>query len=141
MDNVLGQGDRDLAHGRRWPGCGSRAVRVVSALALLLVTGWGGPGQSQSKRYDPDKDTCQVEAIRRAYQANLLPWADQPEVVLQRLRQLQAAMTLDTLRECQARELLSPTEAASLDAELGLKATAAASKDAPAEPAQSPTRP
>jgi hypothetical protein len=114
---------------------------VVSALALLLVTGWGRPGQSAPKRYDPDKDTCQVVAIRRAYQANLLPWADQPEVVLRRLRQLQAAMTLDTLRECQARGLLSPAEAASLDAELGLKATSGATKGVPPEPAQSPTRP
>jgi hypothetical protein len=101
---------------------------------------WGLPGQSEPKRYDPDKDTCQVEAIRRAYQANLLPWADQPEVVLQRLRQLQAAMTRDTLRECQAKGLLSPAEVASLEAELGMGATSDSTKTAP-EPSQPPTRP
>jgi len=143
MDNLVGKGACSLVHRRPLPCRGLRAARVGPALLLLLVGGglaWGLPGQSEPKRYDPDKDTCQVEAIRRAYQANLLPWADQPEVVLQRLRQLQAAMTGDTLRECQARGLLSPAEATSLEAELGLRATSDSTKAAP-EPSQSPTRP
>jgi hypothetical protein len=145
MDNLVGNGACNLVHRRRWRGRGLRAARVGPALALLLLVvggglAWGLPGESAPKRYDPDKDTCQVEAIRRAYQANLLPWADQPEVVLQRLRQLQAAMTRDTVRECQARGLLTPAEATSLEAELGLQATSGTTKAAP-EPSQSPTRP
>jgi hypothetical protein len=143
MDNLVGKGACSLVHRRPLPCRGLRAARVGPALLLLLVgggLGWGLPGQSEPKRYDPDKDTCQVEAIRRAYQANLLPWADQPEVVLQRLRQLQAAMTSDTLRECQAKGLLSPAEVASLEAELGMRATSDSTKTAP-EPSQSPTRP
>ena len=143
MDNLVGTGACGLMHRRPLPCRGLRAARIGPALLLLLVGGglaWGLPGQSEPKRYDPDKDTCQVEAIRRAYQANLLPWADQPEMVLQRLRQLQAAMTRDTLRECQARGLLSPAEATSLEAELGLRATSDSTTAAP-EPAQSPTRP
>jgi hypothetical protein len=143
MDNLVGTGACGLMHHRPLPRRGLRAASFGPALLLLLVGGglaWGLPGQSEPKRYDPDKDTCQVEAIRRAYQANLLPWADQPEVVLQRLRQLQAAMTRDTLRECQARGLLSPAQATSLEAELGLRATSDSTKAAP-EPSQSPTRP
>jgi hypothetical protein len=132
MDSSLGQGPRPTAPRL------NRSTRGLRAWSLFVAAGlaWGLPGASEPKRYDPDKDTCQTEAIRRAYQANLLPWQDQPDVVLQRLRQLQAAMTRDTLRECQARGLMSPAQAASLEAELGL----GASSRTP-EPAQSPTRP
>jgi len=132
-------------HGRIAPvkvTVGLRAARVGPPLLPLLVVGllWGLPGQSEPKRYDPDQATCQGEAIRRAYQANMLPWQDQPAVVLERLGQLQAAMTLDTLRECQAKGLMTPNQAASLEAELGLKTTSASSPDAQTPP-QSPTRP
>jgi hypothetical protein len=109
-------------------------------LIALVGAGWGLPGRGEPKRYDPDQQTCQMEAIRQAYQANLLPWDDQPPVVRQRLRKLQAAMTLDTVRDCQARGLLTPEQAAKLDAELGLRATSGASWAAP-EPSQPPTRP
>lgn len=117
-----------------------RGPRLAGCLLLAAGLAWGLPGGSEPKRYDPDKDTCQTRAIRRAYQANLLPWKDQPEVVLQRLRQLQAAMTRDTLRECQARGLMTPGEAASLEAELGIRALSGPPPAEPA-PAQSPTRP
>ena len=142
MDNLVGKGACGLVHRRPWPCRGLRAAGIGPALLLLLGGGlaWGLPGQSEPKRYDPDKDTCQSEAIRNAYQANLLPWEDQPVVVQQRLRQLQAAMTLDTLRDCQARGLLSAGQAASLEAELNLRATSADPKAVP-EPSQSPTRP
>ncbi|MFN9645925.1 MAG: hypothetical protein ACK6BG_12600 [Cyanobacteriota bacterium] len=115
-----------------------RSTHGPRAWSLLMATAlaWGLPGASEPKRYDPDKDTCQTEVIRRAYHANLLPWQDQPDAVVQRLRQLQAAMTRDTLRECQGRGLMSPAEAASLEAELGLGASSGA-----APPAQSPSRP
>ena len=95
MDTSLRQGPRPTAPR------GRRAPRGLRAWLLLVAAGlaWGLPAASEPKRYDPDTDTCQTQAIRRAYQANLLPWQDQPDVVLQRLRQLQAAMTRDTLRE------------------------------------------
>ncbi|MEB3335452.1 MAG: hypothetical protein VKP70_10765 [Cyanobacteriota bacterium] len=119
-----------------------RLWRIPVPLTLMVVLGWGlpQPGQGAPKRYDPDRDTCQVEAIRRAYQANMLPWGDQPEVVLQRLRQLQAAMTLDTLRDCQARGLLSADQAASLETELRLRSPGGSSPETSEAP-QSPTRP
>ncbi len=145
MDQLVGKGPRDTAQGLgpspHGPG---RAARVGPAGGWLLLVAaglaWGLPGASEPRRYDPDKDTCQTEAIRRAYQANMLPWQDQPEAVQQRLRQLQAAMTRDTLRECEARGLMTAREAASLEAELGI---GAGSTSAPAkpDPAQSPTRP
>ena len=100
----------------------------------------GRPGQGQPKRYEPDRETCQVETIRRTYRANLQPWDDQPDVVRQRLRQLQAAMTLDTLRDCQSQGLLSADQVASLTAELGLSPSPAANPSVPSSSA-SPTRP
>jgi hypothetical protein len=144
MDNDVRQGSCRMAPRLRWSPRGPRHTPVGPALAwpLLVAAGlaWGLPGASEPKRYDPDKDTCQTQAIRQAYQANLLPWQDQPELVLQRLRQLQAAMTRDTLRECQARGLMGPGEAASLEAELGI-GTPSGTAPAPSQPAQSPTRP
>jgi hypothetical protein len=138
MDQLLGKGPRDTAQGL---GPSPRGPRP-GALLLVAAAGlaWGLPGASEPKRYDPDKDTCQTVAIRRAYQANMLPWQDQPEAVQQRLRQLQAAMTRDTLRECEARGLMTAREAASLEAELGLGAGSTSAPAKPA-PAQSPTRP
>lgn len=119
---------------------GARVSPLLLVLLGLVGLGWGGAGWSEPKRYDPDKDTCQIAVIRGAYRANLLPWEDQPAVVRQRLRQLQAAKTLDTLRDCQARGLLTPEQVASLDAELNLRATSEAPQATP-EPSQSPTRP
>ncbi|MEB3260667.1 MAG: hypothetical protein VKP63_08590 [Cyanobacteriota bacterium] len=109
---------------------------------LLIASGAPLPGSSEPKRYDPDPDTCQEEVIRRAYKANLLPWEDQPAVVQERLRQLQAAMTLDTLRNCEARGFLSPARVAALTAELQLRAPSTGPSVTPtATPAPSPTRP
>jgi hypothetical protein len=102
--------------------------------------GLGQPGRGEPKRYDPDRDTCQVQAIRRAYQANMLPWVDQPETVQQRLRQLQAAMTLDTLRDCQDQGLLDAEQAASLETELRLRSPSP-SPPVTSEAPQSSTRP
>jgi hypothetical protein len=141
MDSRVEQQTCGQGRCRGWITLG-RCLPPTRLVALLLLGGlaWGWPGWSEPKRYDPDTDTCQAEVIRRAYQANLLPWLDQPEAVLRRLRQLQAAMTLDTLRDCQARGLLSPAQAASLEAQLDLKATSASPTTAP-EPDQSPMRP
>ncbi|MEB3325435.1 MAG: hypothetical protein VKM17_08890 [Cyanobacteriota bacterium] len=121
-----------------------RRSRIPASLALMVLLGMGlglgQPGRGEPKRYDPDRDTCQVQAIRRAYQANMLPWADQPEAVQLRLRQLQAAMTLDTLRDCQARGLLGADQAASLETELRLRSPSP-SPPVTSEASQSPTRP
>jgi hypothetical protein len=121
------------ARRRRW-------IPAPLALIVLVGLGLGQPGRGEPKRYDPDRDTCQVQAIRRAYQANMLPWEDQPEAVQQRLRQLQAALTLDTLRNCQARGLLGPDQVASLETELRLRSTSS-SPPVTSEASQSPTRP
>jgi hypothetical protein len=120
----------------------SPLVTIPLALGILVGMGDGRPGHGQPKRYEPDREACQVETIRRAYRANLLPWDDQPEVVRARLRQLQAAMTLDTLRDCQSQGLLSPDQVASLTAELDLAPSPASSSSSPAPgAASSPARP
>ncbi|MFN9629313.1 MAG: hypothetical protein ACK59A_03665 [Cyanobacteriota bacterium] len=117
-----------------------RRGKLPVPLALIVVLGLGQPGRGEPKRYDPDRDTCQVQAIRRAYQANMLPWVDQPETVQQRLRQLQAAMTLDTLRDCQDQGLLDAEQAASLETELRLRSPSP-SPPVTSEAPQSSTRP
>ena len=87
---------------------GFRTLAGWALLSLVAVSILDArSAQAEPKRYDPDPQACQPQAIRKTFQANQLPWKDQPEVVQQRLRQLQAAMTLDTLRDCQAKGLMS----------------------------------
>jgi hypothetical protein len=100
---------------------------------------WPLPSLSEPKRYDPDPQACQPLNIRRSYQANLLPWGDQPPVVQERLRQLQAAMTRDTLQSCQAKGLLTSDQVSSLVVELGLSTAPAGPASGPGTP--SPLRP
>lgn len=110
---------------------------------LLMVVGsllWGLAGHSEPKLYDPDPQACQVERIKSTYQANFLPWQDQPAVVQQRLRQLQAAMTLDTLRDCESKGLLNGQQVNALLQELGLQRSQGSSPEAPG-PARSPALP
>lgn len=115
-----------------------RNAPVLRAAALGLgITGtqlWGLPGHSAPKLYDPDPQACQVQMIRTTFRSNLLPWQDQPEVVQQRLRQLQAAMTLDTLRECQSKGLLTPAEVTTLTVELNLLGDPAGAPQSPVRP-------
>ncbi|MFM7640713.1 MAG: hypothetical protein ACKO45_04095 [Cyanobium sp.] len=109
--------------------------RIPFVFALMIIALlWGLAGESKPKLYDPDTQACQMEVIRQSFRANLLPWQDQPVVVQQRLRQLQAAMTLDSLRECQAKGLLKPEQVNALVVELELT-------PAPPAGAQSPVRP
>lgn len=110
------------------------------AVAAMAWGIWGFAGQAAPKRYDPDPQACKMDMIRTSYRNNLLPWLDQPEGVQQRLRLLQASMTLDTLRECQAKGLLNPQQVTSLIQELGLKAGPGDGASGPSD-AQSPTRP
>jgi hypothetical protein len=111
---------------------------LLSAAVLGFVIAatqlWGLQGRSGPKLYDPDPEACKVEMIRTTFRSNLLPWEDQPEAVQQRLRQLQAAMTLDTLRECQRKGLLTPAQVSALTLELNLT-------EGPSGAAQSPVRP
>jgi hypothetical protein len=92
--------------------------------------------------------------IRDTFRANLQPWQDQPAPVQQRLRLLQIAMTEDTLRNCQARGLIDPTQVRSLIEELGLSSSPGSNKAEPVldqppsgsetaspAPSPSPTRP
>ena len=122
------------------PGGWPLPLKALLLGILLVASAAPLPGWTEAKTYDPDPETCQEEVIRRAYKANLLPWEDQPAVVQERLRQLQAAMTLDTLRNCQARGLLSPAQASSLTTELRLQPPSNAPTPTPA-PSSSPTRP
>jgi hypothetical protein len=111
---------------------------VLSAAGLgLVIAGfqlWGLQGRSEPKLYDPDPQTCQVELIRTTFRGNLLPWLDQPEVVQQRLRQLQAAITLDTLRECQSKGLLTPAQVSALTVELNLTGGGSGAAQSPVRP-------
>lgn len=115
---------------------------LVPLLVPLVVASllWGLASLSEPKHYDSDPQACQMEMIRRTFRANLLPWEDQPAMVQERLRQLQAAMTLDTLRDCQAKGLLTPQQVGSLVQELGLQTTAGNRPAAP-DLSQPPARP
>ena len=116
---------------------------VARPLVLFTLIGlvWGAAGQGAAKTYDPDRGACQVETIRTTFRANLFPWQDQPEAVQQRLRALQAAMTLDTLKSCQGRGLLNPKQVDTLIRELGLSTGQTAGAAPSAIDIQSPTRP
>jgi len=109
---------------------------MLGLLGLVLAGGqlWGLQARSAPKLYDPDPQACQVEMIRTTYRSNLLPWQDQPEVVQQRLRQLQAAMTLDTLQDCQSKGLLTPAQVTSLTLELKLTPGASGATQSPVRP-------
>lgn len=100
---------------------------AIWVLAWVPLVG-GLVAQAAPKTYDPDPMACQMEVIRGTFRSNLLPWNDQPAEVQQRLWQLQAAMTRDTLRECQAKGLLSPEEGNTLIKELGLQESTSPSK-------------
>lgn len=76
------------------------------------------PPPSRPSLYDPDPTTCQPEAIRSGFARQLEPYADQSEPVLQRLRQVQAQLTVASLRRCVAKGLMAEPAARALAAEL-----------------------
>jgi hypothetical protein len=78
------------------------------------------PPPAPKKIYDPDAGTCRPDHLESTFQAQLKPWADQPERVQERLRALQAEMLRATLQRCLGRGLLSPDEAAGVERRLGL---------------------
>ncbi len=79
---------------------------------------------SQPQLFDPDPGTCRPETMRAAFQRQLEPYGDQDAAVLQRLKAVQAEMTLSSLRRCVRRGLMSEEEALDVGRELGLIAPA-----------------
>ena len=109
----------------------SAGLRRPPLLAVLLLSGLSGgslraapakppPPQSPQEHRDADPVTCRSDSIRRNYQAQLIPWQDQPPAVLAQLRNLQAEMAIATLRRCVQRGLMPRQEALQLARELEL---------------------
>lgn len=99
-------------------------LAVALGSALLAPVAWSQgrrqpePPPSRPTLYDPDRTTCDVERIRRAFQQQLQPYADQSPAVLARLRELQLEMTRSSLKRCVERELLTAQQADQLAREL-----------------------
>ncbi len=70
--------------------------------------------------FQSDPLACQPDAIRAAYKAHLLPFADQSPAVLAKLRRVQDDMTLASLKRCVQKGLLTRPQASVLFRELGL---------------------
>jgi hypothetical protein len=70
--------------------------------------------------FHSDPLACQPDAIRAAYKAHLLPFADQSPAVLAQLRRVQDDMTLASLKRCVQKGLLTRPQASVLFRELGL---------------------
>jgi hypothetical protein len=70
--------------------------------------------------YDPDQGSCQPDNLETSYRRQMLPWADQPERVQTRLRDLQVSLLRASLKRCVARGLLTAEEAGSLERRLQL---------------------
>lgn len=101
---------------------------LLSGLSLVIAPAGGGAAEPQRpapppariQHFDSDPQACRPEALRAAYQAHLLPYADQPPEVLARLRRLQDDMTLASLKRCVQKGLLTRQEASELFRGLGL---------------------
>lgn len=93
---------------------------LLAAVALRAAPAKPPLPQSQPEHFDPDPLTCRQDTIRRQFQAQLLPWQDQPPAVLAQLRGLQAEMTRASLRRCVQRGLMTKQEAIQLAGELQL---------------------
>jgi hypothetical protein len=87
------------------------------------------PPPPRTQLYDPDAVTCRPEELEGAHRSQLLPWADQSEAVLNRLRQVQAEMLRASLRRCQERGLLTPAQARGMEERLGLPPTPQSSSE------------
>lgn len=94
-------------------------VQVVASTAIAAPYR-PQPPPSEPLKLDPDAMTCTPAVISGAFAQHLRPWADQPAAVLDKLRQLQASMTLATIERCRSQGRLSSEQAAALMQELGL---------------------
>jgi hypothetical protein len=72
------------------------------------------------KTYEPDQAACQAATIEAAFRQHLLPWADQPDEVQQRLRRLQGELTRRSLQRCIDKGLMSREEALAVERRLDL---------------------
>jgi hypothetical protein len=118
-------------------------------LAAALLGSFGLAGAAAAQRnlpprpkadptiYHPDTITCRPETIEGAFRAHLLPWADQPEEVQQRLRVLQGEMTRSSLRRCVSKGLLTAEEASRVERRLGLTSPSSSLTQARPSPAPS----
>jgi hypothetical protein len=91
---------------------------TMQPIALRSQPSRPQPPPPRVQRYDPDSFTCRPEEIESAHRSQLLPWADQGEAVLKRLRAVQAEMLRASLRRCQERGLLNPEQSRSLEGRL-----------------------
>ena len=103
------------------------ALIGASCVAAWLATGPAHaqpsrpqPPPARVERFDPDTSICQPEELESAHRRQLLPWADQSEAVLSRLRQVQADMLRASLRRCQERGLLTPEQVRGVEERLAL---------------------
>jgi hypothetical protein len=99
---------------------GGMALGGVAIATPVFAQGRNQPAPPASKPtfYNPDPATCQPEAIRSGFARQLQPYADQSEAVLQRLRRVQAELTIASLKRCVAKGLLDEPTAKALAAEL-----------------------
>jgi hypothetical protein len=113
-----------------------RRIRIVPAPAVLVLALIGAvvPGEQSSAQsrpmppppeepvrlYRPDGDTCRPENLTAAYRDQLLQFADQPQQVLLRLREVQLEMAEKSLKACAEQNLLSRPEAERIWRELQL---------------------
>jgi hypothetical protein len=114
-----------------------RNARLAASACLLIATiplqaDWTGaapalakprqpdPPRSRPRIYEPDDQACQASSIESAFHQHLRPWADQPEEVQARLRQLQGEMTRTSLSRCVSKGLMTAEQARDIEARLGL---------------------
>jgi hypothetical protein len=120
-------------------------MRPSASLLLLLALGGAltagrataapsrpVPPPPRKEVYDPDRATCQSDHLVSSFRQQMLPWADQPERVQERLRALQAEMLRASLRRCVERGLLSPGQASAVERQLALPAAGPPSSASPA---------
>jgi len=123
----------------------NRLSHLLGVLSLVLAGTLVRPLQAEPERpepprarkvvYEPNRASCTPQAITGAYRNHLLPWADQPEPVLARLRVLQAEMTRTSLSRCMEQGLLTVEQVRQVETSLGL------SPPPPTSTAQSEVRP
>lgn len=88
-------------------------LRGLVVIAVGSLTGLIAPMPSPAQPSRP-------EELESGFRRQLLPWADQSEAVLNRLRQVQAEMLRASLRRCQQRGLLTPDQALGVEQRLKL---------------------
>ncbi|MCT0219181.1 hypothetical protein KQ304_09240 [Synechococcus sp. CS-1329] len=91
-----------------------------ASLVLVTISPWSPPLEARTmapppktpvRIYQPDGDTCQADHMLKAYQNQLLQFADQPPQVLQRLRQIQLELGEASLKRCANENRISREEA------------------------------